>query len=96
MEEVFENADRISIFRNGQKVHTSKKGEITEEECIRLMVNRNITSLYPPVNYSGKEIIMDVDSISDYTLVKENSFYLRSGEVLGFYGLIGSGRTELI
>ncbi len=96
MDEVFETADRISIFRNGKKVHTSKKDEITEEECIRLMVNRNITSLYPPVNYSGKEIIMDVDSISDYTLVKDNSFYLRSGEVLGFYGLIGSGRTELI
>lgn len=96
MDEVFQNADTISIFRNGRSVATKKREDISEDECISLMVNKNIDSIYPPVSYSAKDVVMVADNLSDYTLVKNNNFALRRGEVLGFYGLIGSGRTELI
>lgn len=96
LEEVFENADTVTIFRNGKKIETSKKDDITKDECVRLMINRKITSMYPTINYSGSKVIMEVSGVSDYSLVKDNSFKLRRGEVLGFYGLIGAGKTELV
>ena len=96
MEEVFQNADTISIFRNGERIASKPKNEFTREECVKLMVNRNIYSIYPPVNFSAGESVMEVTNVSDQMLVKDNTFVLKKGEVLGFYGLIGSGRTELI
>jgi len=96
MEEVFENADRITIFRNGKKVITDKRENMTQPICIKYMVNRNIDNLYPPITPSYQETFLEVENLSDHFFLKNNSFSLKKGEVLGFYGLIGSGRTETI
>lgn len=96
LEEVFENADRISIFRNGERIITRDKEDLSEEEAIRLMVNRNISSLFPEVTNRAGDTILQVENLSGSGFLRDISIYLRKGEVLGFYGLIGSGRTEFI
>ena len=96
LDEVFENADRISIFRNGEKIATRNRAEISEEEAIRLMVNRSISSLFPEVKSSTGEIVMEIRNLNGSGFLRDINLFLKKGEVLGLYGLIGSGRTELI
>ncbi len=96
MEEVFLNADRITIFRNGQKIITKDKNEITENECIKYMVNRNINELYPKITPNSQDILLEINDLSDHVFLKNINFSIHKGEVLGFYGLIGSGRTETV
>ncbi|MBN2322620.1 MAG: sugar ABC transporter ATP-binding protein [Spirochaetes bacterium] len=95
MEEVFSISDVISIFRNGKKIITKKNGEMDREECIRYMVNRNIESLFPDVHPSDTENVLELESISDGIFLHDINLSLRKGEVVGLYGLVGSGRTEL-
>jgi ABC-type sugar transport system ATPase subunit len=95
MEEVFSISDVISIFRNGKKVITKKNGEMDREECIRYMVNRDIESLFPDVHPSGTEKVLELETVSDGIFLHDINLYLKKGEVVGLYGLVGSGRTEL-
>jgi ABC-type sugar transport system ATPase subunit len=95
MEEVFSIADVISIFRNGKKVVTKKNGEMDRTECIKHMVNQNIESLFPPVHPSGRGNILELKHVGDSVFLHDINLYLKKGEVLGLYGLVGSGRTEL-
>jgi len=95
MEEVFDISDVISIFRNGKKVVTKKNGEMDRNECIRYMVNRDIESLFPDVYPSASEKILELQNVCDSVFLNDISLYLKKGEVVGLYGLVGSGRTEL-
>lgn len=95
MEEVFAIADVISIFRNGKKIVTKKNGEMDRNECIRHMVNRDIESLFPDVHPSASEKVLELVNIGDSVFLHDINLYLKKGEVVGLYGLVGSGRTEL-
>jgi ABC-type sugar transport system ATPase subunit len=95
MEEVFSISDVISIFRNGKKVVTKKNGEMDRNECIRYMVNRDIESLFPDVHPSGAEKVLELETVSDSGFLHDINLYLKKGEVVGLYGLVGSGRTEV-
>lgn len=95
LKEVFRIADRVSIFRNGQKVYTGKASELDRDTCIKYMINRELKKQYPEVIPSAKEKLLEVQRVSDGDRVKDINFYVRRGEVVGFYGLVGSGRTEL-
>jgi ribose transport system ATP-binding protein len=95
LEEVFSIADRIVVLRDGQKV-----GELTCEEnkindVIKLMVGREIRVI-PRKKLETKDIILEVKNLSSPPLIKNISFYLKRGEVLGISGLVGSGRTEIV
>jgi len=95
LQEVFRVADTISIFRDGENVFTSPREKIDESTCIKYMINRDLSNLYPEVkSVNSDEVIMKVDHLSDDQVVKDIDFELMKGEVLGFYGLKGSGRTE--
>ncbi len=96
MEEVFENADVITILRNGKKIVTRKNDDISEDECVKYMVNRNISNIYPEVNYSAEDKIMEVEDLSGFDFINNINMSVKKGEVLGLYGLVGSGRTEFI
>lgn len=101
LEEVFALADRISVLRDGELVGTDARSEWDEARLIRAMVGRDVNEVYPasgePV---GEELLRVEDvAISDgagRTVVSGVSFVVRSGEVFGIGGLMGSGRTELL
>lgn len=97
MDELKEITDKIAIFKDGRYVRTVENGEVSQHELIRLMVGRDLGDVYKNLDRDKTigDVLLDVQNLSsDY--VKENSFELRRGEVLGFSGLVGAGRTELM
>ncbi len=94
LSEVFEISDRISVLRDGLLVKTMPTGQTDSNEVIRLMVGRDMNDLYPPKAKSIGEEIFRVENASLGDKVSNVSFSLRQGEILGFAGLVGSGRTE--
>ena len=97
MAEIEEIADKVAIFKDGRYVDTVKVGEVSEAEMIRMMVGRDLGDIFADLDRNDKigDVLLEVKGVSsDY--VKENSFVLHKGEVLGFSGLVGAGRTELM
>lgn len=94
MEELFEIGDRVTVLRDGKNAGTHNISEITKAELIRLMVNRELTQLFPKVRASRGAEVLKVENLSNGTL-KNINFSLHRGEVLGIAGLLGSGRSEL-
>lgn len=94
--EVFEIADRITILRDGRKIDTRGAGEITPDEAVQKMVGRNIKDMYAKRAVPLGEVVLKVSGLNRGKMLENISFELRSGEVLGIAGLLGSGRTELI
>lgn len=95
LDEIFEIADRATIMRDGQVVDTLPVTELDEEKLIKLMVGRDIEDLYPKHDLEIGEVLLSVEGISREGVLQDCSFDLRAGEILGFAGLIGAGRTEL-
>ena len=97
LDEVARIADRITIMRDGRIVRRAKRGEITVDQMAEAMVGRELSAMFPPKrNAEGADLVLDVEGFSVGSPVKDVSFSLRRGEILGFAGLVGSGRTELM
>lgn len=94
LEEVFQIADRIVVLRDGQRVGELTCEENKIDEVIRLMVGRSIR-VSSRIDSSADNIILEVKNLSSHA-IKNVSFYLRKGEILGIAGLVGSGRTEIV
>jgi len=97
MDEIQRITDKAAIFKDGRYVNTVETGVVPEAEMIRMMVGRNQGDIYENLDRDKKigDVLLEVKGVSsDYVLV--NSFVLRKGEVLGFSGLVGAGRTELM
>ncbi len=97
MEEILRISDEVTIMRDGAWVATRPAKELTMEEIIKLMVGRELTNRFPEKLNTPSEVILEVEKLSGkYTNLKEASFSLKKGEILGIAGLDGSGRTELL
>lgn len=97
LEEIFEICDEITVLRDGEVIGTHAVKEITEAELIREMVNRSSESLdIEKKPKELKEAILEASHLACPTMVKDVSFKLHRGEILGFYGLVGAGRSEMI
>ena len=96
MDEIFTLADRISVLRDGGYRGTLIKSETNEDEVIQLMIGRalDLTRRKTAAPKTG-EVALQVEGLSCGKLFQDVSFELREGEVLGFYGLVGAGRTEI-
>ncbi len=97
MDELRRITDKVAIFKDGRYVATVETGTVPEAEMIRMMVGRDLGDIYRSLDRKKVigDVLLEVKNLSsDY--VKENSFILRKGEVLGFSGLVGAGRTELM
>lgn len=95
LDEIFQIADRVTIFRDGCKIQTLDVKDTDKDTLIRLMVGREMTEIYP--KYTGsrsEEIILETDHLCGNGL-KDISFQVKKGEILGLGGLVGAGRTEL-
>lgn len=95
LDEVFTIADQISVLRDGLMVGTLKKEEATRDEIIRMMVGRHIEDMYPPKSSGIGDVIFSVEGLSRSPYFQDVSFSLQKSEILGFAGLVGSGRTDV-
>lgn len=98
LEEIFEICDRASIMRDGQYIKTLSVADTTREELIRAMVGRNVAAAAARFTPSPKtdEVVLKVDHLSSKQTFQNVSFELHKGEILGFFGLVGAGRTEVM
>ncbi|NLF52113.1 MAG: sugar ABC transporter ATP-binding protein, partial [Leptolinea sp.] len=96
LDEVFRLADRVSVLRDGVHVATENTSDINKSELVRLMVGRNVSEDYPRTGIMPGKVIFEAKNITRGRILKDISFQLREGEILGIAGLVGSGRTELI
>lgn len=104
LREVIRIADSVTVLRDGQTICTldAKKGEVTEQALVKNMVGREIDNIYPKrERKKSNEIVLEVRNWSAYSpalgrdILKDVNFHLKKGEIVGFAGLMGSGRTEL-
>lgn len=95
--EVKEISDRVTVLRDGTLVSAHLASELQPADMARLMVGRDVAKLYPDrATQHGGEAVLEVSGFSVPGHVKEASFRLNKGEILGFAGLVGAGRTELM
>jgi ABC-type sugar transport system ATPase subunit len=96
LNEVFDICDVITVLRDGKLVGTVKKEESNTEEIVKMMVGRDLKSFYPERKKpESSKTVLSVKKLSRKNEFKHISFNLKEGEILGFGGLIGAGRTEL-
>ena len=97
LEEIRAIADRVTIFRDGDLITTQKINEITNEEIIKFMIGRNIEKVKVVENdfLKKEKIVLSVKNLSFSNKFKNISFDLKKGEILGFAGLVGAGRTDV-
>ena len=96
MEELKRIADRITVIRDGRYVGTRVTRETSIDDVIAMMVGRDISGEAKPVGVSAdREVVLEVSGLSTTALLKDVGFELRKGEILGFAGLMGAGRTEV-
>ncbi|WP_313479571.1 sugar ABC transporter ATP-binding protein [Microbacterium sp.] len=96
MDELRRLADRVSVLRDGAYIGSLEKSEISIPRIIEMMVGRAIDEGTRPEarEHAGDPVVLDVQGLSTKTLLKDVSFQLHKGEILGFAGLMGAGRTE--
>ncbi|KHO61404.1 xylose ABC transporter ATP-binding protein [Thermoanaerobacter sp. YS13] len=103
LDEVMEIADTVTVIRDGKTIGTDSAKNLTKEKIISMMVGRELSQLYPREKHFIGEVFFKVKDFNVYDtkiqnrrIVKNVSFKLRKGEILGIAGLIGAGRTELV
>ena len=94
LDEIFEIADRVAVLRDGCSVGVRDIADTTKKELIAMMIGREMNKQFPVRNTKIGEELLRVENISDGKKVKGVSFAVHRGEVLGFAGLVGAGRTE--
>lgn len=95
LDEVFEIADRITILKDGETVGTVLPAETTENQLIKMMVGRPLEAIYPQRKTRPGETLLEVERLSHADAFADVSFSVARGEILGFFGLVGSGRSAV-
>ena len=97
MAEILRISDEVTVMRDGTWVATERASDLTTEKIIKLMVGRELTNQFPPKTNKPGEVALEVEHLTaQYSLLKDVSFKVRKGEVVGLAGLDGSGRTETL
>ena len=96
MPELFRLCDRMSILRDGRYVGTLTRAEMTHDAVVQLMIGRSVAEYFPQhLDTAAREIVLDVRDLASPGKFSAISFDVRAGEILGFAGLVGSGRSEV-
>ncbi len=96
LEEIFALADRVTVLRDGESVGTNAVDSLTESQMIKLMVGREVSSIYPPGEGTPGEVVLSLKNLGCAANgVKGVTLDVRAGEIVGMAGLVGAGRTEL-
>ena len=94
MEEVFRMSDRVTVMKDGGYVGTVTTKEIDEQSLVNMMIGRKLDDYFPKRTTDIGEVVMSVEHLKAEGPVKDVTFDVREGEVMGIYGLVGAGRTE--
>ncbi len=95
-DEVFRIADRYTVFRDGQFVGEGAMADATEDKLVQMMVGRSVDQIFPPRSHNIGDPVLTVAAYSHPTEFADINFTLHKGEILGFYGLVGAGRSEVM
>ncbi len=95
-DEIFEICDRYTVFRDGQFVGAGEISDVTQDDLVAMMVGRTVNQIYPKIETEIGDTVMSVNGLSHPTEFDDIDFNLRKGEILGFYGLVGAGRSEVM
>jgi ABC-type sugar transport system ATPase subunit len=96
LSEIFTVTDRVTVLRDGRLVGTVRTAETNRNELVKMMVGRDLTEMYPKTQIPLGDTVMEVRGFSAGTDFADISFSVRRGEIVGLFGLEGSGRTPLI
>ncbi len=96
LNEIFEIADMVTVLRDGKMVGCLNRSEMTESVIINLMVGREINDIFAKLPSDISEPILEVKNLSTKGFLKDINFSLKKGEILGFAGLVGAGRSEVM
>jgi ribose transport system ATP-binding protein len=95
MEEIFSISDRIAVMRDGRLIGVQPTKELTINKVVQMMVGRELKEYFPKTDTKLGEVVLEAYHLRSGTRLKDASFSLRRGEILGLAGLVGSGRTDL-
>jgi rhamnose transport system ATP-binding protein len=95
-DEIFRIADRYTVFRDGEHVGSGHIGDVTPGQLIQMMVGRAVDQIFPKRVRNPSDTVLTVTGYSHPTEFADIAFTLRKGEILGFYGLVGAGRSEVM
>jgi len=95
LREIFEVADEVTVLKDGRYVATRKVSEVTMDDLVKLMIGRDLKDVYPKRTVEQGDVLLEVANLSQSKLLRDISFQLHAGEIVGFAGIVGSGRTEL-
>ena len=96
MDEIFRISDDITVYRDGEFIMTDRAENLDVDKLITLMVGREVTDMFPKIPCEIGDTVLKVEHLSSGRAVKDVSFELHRGEILGFAGLVGAGRTETV
>ena len=96
MEEIFKISDRITVMRDGVSVDTKRTADTNNDEVVRKMVGRDLADYYPAKTSKIGPIVFEAKKLSSERKFQDVSFQVKSGEIVGFSGLMGAGRTEIM
>lgn len=95
LNEIVDLCQRVTILRDGKQIRTDNMKDITLDDIITSMVGRKMTQIYPEKGHTGDKVMLDVKNLTHNKVYKDVSFKLYNGEILGIFGLMGAGRTEV-
>lgn len=96
LEEIFELCDVVTVLKDGKWIDTKPVSSTNEDELVRKMVGRKIEDMYSIKHFEPGEKVLEVKGLTKEGQFRDISFDVRRGEILGFFGLVGSGRTEIM
>ena len=95
-DEIYRIADRFTVFRDGEQVGKGFIKDTSQSQIVQLMVGRAVENIFPPRHAAIGGTVLEATSLSHPTEFDDVSFTVRKGEILGFYGLVGAGRSEVM
>src|SRR5690606_17082947 len=95
-DEIYRIADRYTVFRDGEQVGKGFIKDTSQREIVQLMVGRAVEQIFPERQATIGEVVLEARGLSHPTEFADISFAVRKGEILGFYGLVGAGRSEVM
>lgn len=96
LDEVFAVCDEVTVLRDGEYIGSSPIHDITRDKLISMMVGREVKDIYPPLSKAGRDRLLEVRNLTSEGVFHNISLTLNKGEILGFAGMMGAGRSEIV